>query len=108
MLDHELHHPVLICRCAQYLELVHSRIGPLDELRLTRFANHLKRLCLRQNHISFLDPEVFHLLVKLEELDFYDNKIKDPGNALDNLSNLTYVFSPDENPMQWLDDSQPP
>lgn len=73
------------------LELVHSRIGSLDELRLARFSSHLKRLCLRQNHISFLDPEVFHLLSKLEELDLYDNKIKDPGHALDKLSNLSLV-----------------
>jgi len=70
------------------LELVHASIGSLADLRLSRFANHLKRLCLRQNLISFLDPEVFHLLTKLEELDFYDNKIKTTGNALDNLSNL--------------------
>ncbi|KAF5377339.1 hypothetical protein D9757_008022 [Collybiopsis confluens] len=70
------------------LELVHSRLGSLDELRLSRFANHLKRLCLRQNHISFLDPQVFHLLIKLEELDLYDNKIKDPGSAMEKLSNL--------------------
>ncbi|KAF9069257.1 L domain-like protein, partial [Rhodocollybia butyracea] len=73
------------------LELVHSRIGSLDELRLARFANHLKRLCLRQNHISFLDPQVFHLLTKLEELDLYDNKIKDPGSALDKLSNISVL-----------------
>lgn len=77
----------------QDLELVHSRIGSLDELRLARFASHLKRLCLRQNHISFLDPEVFHHLTKLEELDLYDNKIKDPGHALDQLSNLSLVGS---------------
>jgi protein phosphatase 1 regulatory subunit 7 len=70
---------------------VHSRIGNLDELRLPRFANHLKKLCLRQNHVSRLDPEVFHQLTKLEELDLYDNKIKDPGTALDNLKNLTFV-----------------
>ncbi|KIK63124.1 hypothetical protein GYMLUDRAFT_72356 [Collybiopsis luxurians FD-317 M1] len=77
------------------LELVHSRIGSLKELRLARFANHLKRLCLRQNHISFLDPEVFHLLTKLEELDLYDNKIKDPGHALvsRNLSVLDLSFN---------------
>ncbi|KAJ4476232.1 hypothetical protein J3R30DRAFT_3658258 [Lentinula aciculospora] len=73
------------------LDLVHSRIGSLDELRLSRFANHLKRLCLRQNHISILDPDVFRLLTKLEELDLYDNKIKDPGHALDHLSSLSIL-----------------
>ncbi|KAJ3815133.1 hypothetical protein F5876DRAFT_31299, partial [Lentinula aff. lateritia] len=73
------------------LELVHSRISSLDELRLARFASHLKRLCLRQNHISVLDAEVFRHLTKLEELDLYDNKIKDPGHALDHLSNLSVL-----------------
>ncbi|KAK7454657.1 protein phosphatase regulatory subunit Sds22 [Stygiomarasmius scandens] len=73
------------------LELVHARIGSLDELRLARFANHLTKLCLRQNHISHLDPEVFHLLTKLEELDLYDNKVKDLGNALEKLQNLSVL-----------------
>ncbi|KAF8841760.1 L domain-like protein [Paxillus ammoniavirescens] len=71
------------------LELVHAQISSLAPLRLQRFAGHLKRLCLRQNAISFLDPEVFHRLVGLEELDLYDNKIKDVDDALDKLSSLT-------------------
>ncbi|KAM6504196.1 protein phosphatase regulatory subunit [Amanita muscaria] len=70
------------------LELVHLRIGLLDNLRLPRFAKHLKRLCLRQNVITHLDPEIFHPLANLEELDLYDNKVKHLGDALDNLSNL--------------------
>lgn len=45
-------------------------------------------MCLRQNFISYLDPEVFHLLTNLEELDFYDNKLKTVGDALDKLENL--------------------
>ncbi|KAL0570211.1 protein phosphatase regulatory subunit Sds22 [Marasmius crinis-equi] len=73
------------------LELIHSRIGSLDELRLPRFAPYLKKLCLRQNHISVLDPEVFQQLTKLEELDFYDNKIKDVGTAFNELSKLSRV-----------------
>jgi protein phosphatase 1 regulatory subunit 7 len=56
---------------------------------LQRFAGHLRRLCLRQNVVSFLDPEVFHQLQKLEELDLYDNKIKAVGDALNQLSSLT-------------------
>jgi protein phosphatase 1 regulatory subunit 7 len=47
---------------------------------------------LRQNFISVLDPEVFHLLTQLEELDLYDNKIKSVDDALDKLSGLSYVF----------------
>ncbi|KAF8639416.1 hypothetical protein AX17_001506 [Amanita inopinata Kibby_2008] len=70
------------------LELTHLRIGSLTNLRLPRFARYLKRLCLRQNLISHLDPEGFHTLTLLEELDLYDNKIKHLGNALDKLSNL--------------------
>ncbi|KAF9468131.1 hypothetical protein BDZ94DRAFT_844706 [Collybia nuda] len=70
------------------LELVHVRIGSLANMRLPRFAGHLKRMCLRQNFISYLDPEVFHLLTKLEELDFYDNKLKTVDDALDRLINL--------------------
>ncbi|GLB40197.1 putative thiamin pyrophosphokinase, catalytic domain [Lyophyllum shimeji] len=73
------------------LELVNSRIGSLENLRLPRFAQYLKRLCLRQNSISFLDPEVFHQLTNLEELDLYDNKIKTIGNALDKLSKLSVL-----------------
>lgn len=73
---------------AQDLELVHVRIGSLAGLRLARFADHLKRLCLRQNFISHLDPEVFHQLTKLEELDMYDNKLKTVGHALDKATRL--------------------
>lgn len=87
--DFLLGYILTVCSYSKDLELVHSRISSLDELRLARFASHLKRLCLRQNHISVLDAEVFQHLTKLEELDLYDNKIKDPGHALDHLSNLS-------------------
>ncbi|KAG6886909.1 hypothetical protein C0992_001672 [Termitomyces sp. T32_za158] len=70
------------------LDLVHARIGSLNNLRLPRFANYLKRLCLRQNFVSFLDPEVFSMLTNLEELDLYDNKLKSLGDALLKLSKL--------------------
>ena len=52
----------------------------------------MNRLCLRQNHIKTLDPEVMKALVNLSELDMYDNKIKDVGEALDSLVNVTYVI----------------
>jgi protein phosphatase 1 regulatory subunit 7 len=48
----------------------------------------LKKLCLRQNQITYLDPAVFSWLTKLEELDLYDNKVKAPGDALKGLSSL--------------------
>lgn len=73
----------------QDLELIHARVTSLTPLRLQRFAGHVKRLCLRQNAVSFLDPEVFCQLQKLEELDLYDNKLKVVGDALDQLSLLT-------------------
>lgn len=76
----------------QELELLHSRIRSLANLRLPRFAGHLRKLCLRQNIISYLDPDDFHQLTLLEELDLYDNKIRHVGEALDKLGALKYVF----------------
>lgn len=68
---------------------MHARLSSLAPLRLQRFAGHLRRLCLRQNAVSFLDPEVFSQLQELDELDLYDNKIKTVGDALNQLSSLT-------------------
>jgi protein phosphatase 1 regulatory subunit 7 len=48
-------------------------------------------LCLRQNHVSHLDPGDFWLLTELEELDLYDNKVKTVGDALNHLSKLSWV-----------------
>lgn len=72
----------------QDLDLVHARLSALGALRLERFASHLKRLCLRQNFIWHLDPNVFGKLTLLEDLDFYDNKLKSIGDALDNCLGL--------------------
>ncbi|KAF8896287.1 protein phosphatase regulatory subunit [Infundibulicybe gibba] len=85
------------------LELVHSRIGSLTNLRLPRFATHLKRLCLRQNFISNLDPSVFHLLVKnvgdaldkllnLEVLDLSFNLLRAVPDRLGNLTSLHTIY----------------
>jgi len=73
------------------LDLAHLRIGSLSPLHLSRFAATLKKLCLRQNSISHLDPETFHQLTKLEELDLYDNKVKTLGNALVKLHGLSVL-----------------
>jgi protein phosphatase 1 regulatory subunit 7 len=70
---------------------MHLRIGTLDNLHLKRFASHLKKLCLRQNFISHLDPDIFHELTKLEELDMYDNKLKTVEDALVKCSKLRSV-----------------
>ena len=68
---------------------MHSRLKSISALGLQRFGPTLNRLCLRQNHIKALDPEVMKTLVNLSELDMYDNKIKDVGDALDSLVNVT-------------------
>ncbi|KAF8510769.1 hypothetical protein JB92DRAFT_2727299 [Gautieria morchelliformis] len=73
------------------LELVHSRITSCTPLNLPRFSQHLKKICLRQNFISMLEPDDFKPLNELDELDLYDNKIKDVGQALDTLSKLTVL-----------------
>jgi len=73
------------------LELVHLKIGSLAPLRLPRFGAHLKKLCLRQNFISRLEPEIFQPLKKLQELDLYDNKVKHVEDALNDLPELSVL-----------------
>ncbi|KAI0749584.1 L domain-like protein [Daedaleopsis nitida] len=72
------------------IDLNHARLNSASvaKLGLPRFKEHLKRLCLRQNFISHLDPEIFGTLTKLEELDLYDNKIKHVDTTFNNLTNL--------------------
>jgi len=68
------------------IELTHSRIASISKLGLHRFHSVL-RLCLRQNHVSEIDLP--HCLCQtLQELDFYDNLIKDI-RGLDSLTKLT-------------------
>ena len=73
------------------IELIHARLNSasVDKLGLQRFGGHLKRLCLRQNFITHVNPEVFGALTALEDLDLYDNKIKHVGTAFNNLTKLT-------------------
>lgn len=71
--------------------MVHCRIRSLANLHLPRFAGYLRKLCLRQNVISDLDPEIFHQLVLLEELDLYDNQIKHVDGALEKLQKLAVL-----------------
>lgn len=68
---------------------MHSRLKTISNLGLQRFGPALKRLCLRQNHIKAIDAEVMKALTNLVELDLYDNKIKDLGESLDSLVNVT-------------------
>ncbi|CAE6435403.1 unnamed protein product [Rhizoctonia solani] len=69
-------------------DLVHARLHHLDALRLPRFKDHLKRLCLRQNFVAHIGADDIGSLTKLEELDVYDNKLKGVGDALDTLTDL--------------------
>lgn len=71
---------------------MHARIKSTDNLRLSRFAPHLRKLCLRENFLSILDPDVFLLFEKLEELDLYDNQLKSVGDALNKMDKLTFVY----------------
>lgn len=75
----------------QEIELVHARLNSasVDKLGLPRFGEHLKRLCLRENFITHVDPEIFGALAALEDLDLYDNKIKHVGTAFNKMTNLT-------------------
>ncbi|CEL55522.1 hypothetical protein RSOLAG1IB_01534 [Rhizoctonia solani AG-1 IB] len=70
------------------IDLIHARLHTLAALRLPRFKDHLIRLCLRQNFLAHIGQEDIGCLVKLEELDFYDNKLKSVGDALDGLLDL--------------------
>ncbi|KAH8920166.1 L domain-like protein [Atractiella rhizophila] len=78
------------------LELTHARIKTLKGLDFRPFTK-LKRICLRQNEIPTLvlsegedDKPLAPLsnLPELEEIDLYDNKIKEIG-GLDDLPKLT-------------------
>ncbi|KAH9838427.1 L domain-like protein [Rhodofomes roseus] len=73
------------------IELIHSRLNSISRLGLQRFGRHLRKLCLRQNYISQLDPEVIQTLVELEELDMYDNKIKSVDDSLSALKKLSVL-----------------
>ncbi|KAF7796634.1 hypothetical protein EIP86_007816 [Pleurotus ostreatoroseus] len=73
---------------AEEIELIHSKLFSISNLGLPRFT-HLKKLCLRQNYISTLDHTALDPLTELEELDLYDNRLKNVGDAINNLSNLT-------------------
>jgi hypothetical protein len=80
-----------VTECAfQEIDLVHARLNTLANLRLPRFANSLKKLCLRQNFLRKIEEDSFTPLIHLEDLDLYDNQIKHVGQALEKLP-LRYV-----------------
>ena len=75
----------------QDLELTHLQLvnTSLPPLHLPRFGSFLKRLCLRQNRLTSLEPDIFEALTQLEDLDFYDNRI----NHLEGFEKLTKLKS---------------
>lgn len=79
---------------SEYIELVHLKIRSLEDLDLGRFKQ-LKSLVLRQNLLDSIS-EVKYLNKDIEELDFYDNRIKHISshvNELTKLQNLDLSFN---------------
>jgi protein phosphatase 1 regulatory subunit 7 len=74
----------------QNIQLLHAKVSSVPALRLPRFAKTLKTLCLRQNAITELDPAEFSPLTELEDLDIYDNQVRDLGTALEGMPRLKY------------------
>lgn len=69
----------------------------IRKLQLSRFASHLKSLCLRQNLITKITQEDIGQLNQLEDLDLYDNSLeKTYGEVLkgcEKLESLDYSFN---------------
>jgi protein phosphatase 1 regulatory subunit 7 len=72
----------------QEIDLARSRLASCAHLGLPRFGEYLKNLCLRGNYITTLENDAFGPLENLEELDLYDNRIKQLGDALDGRQSL--------------------
>lgn len=70
-----------------YIDLIHLKIGSLEDLELERFTK-LEGLCLRQNLITSI-TEVKVLPATLEELDLYDNRINHISSNISHLVKLT-------------------
>jgi protein phosphatase 1 regulatory subunit 7 len=74
-----------------YIDLIHLKISSLENLRLERFPN-LESINLRSNLItslSALKRISKETKEKIEELDFYDNRIKHISSHVNEFSNIT-------------------
>lgn len=69
------------------IDLVHLRIKSLEELNLVRFKK-LKNLCVRQNMIESISEVEVLPVDTIEDLDFYDNKIKHISKYINNFKHL--------------------
>lgn len=70
-----------------YLDLIHLKIGSLADLNLSRFKK-LESLCLRQNLVTNITAVSELPADKLEELDFYDNRINHISSLVNGLTKL--------------------
>ncbi|CCH43740.1 hypothetical protein BN7_3294 [Wickerhamomyces ciferrii] len=79
---------------SEYVDLIHLKIRSMEDLNLGRFKN-LKGLVLRQNLLDSIS-DVKNINQDIEELDFYDNRIKHISshlNGLIKLKNLDLSFN---------------
>lgn len=78
-----------------YLELIHLKIGSMEDLNLGRFKK-LESLCLRQNLLTSMTAVSELPTETLEELDLYDNRINHISSNLNkfvHLKNLDLSFN---------------
>lgn len=79
-----------------YISLVHLKVNSLENLRLERFPN-LESIILRDNLITSLNAlKKIMNKEKIEELDFYDNRIKHISSHVSefpNINNLDLSFN---------------
>lgn len=72
----------------KYLDLIHLKIGSLEDLNLSRFKE-LESLCLRQNLLTSMSAVSELPAETMEELDLYDNRINHISSHVNKLVNLT-------------------
>lgn len=76
-----------------YIDLVHLKINSLENLHLEKFLN-LVTINLRDNLITSLNALKFiddKVKAQIEELDFYDNRIKHISSHLNEFPNLAVL-----------------
>lgn len=80
----------------KYIDLIHLKINSLEDLKLERFEN-LESVNLRDNLITSLNAlKKLQNKDKIEELDFYDNRIKHISSHVSefpNIENLDLSFN---------------
>ncbi|ODV94800.1 hypothetical protein PACTADRAFT_20400, partial [Pachysolen tannophilus NRRL Y-2460] len=73
---------------SEYIQLIHLKIRLLEDLHLEKFEK-LISICLRQNLIDTMAPlKYLKNKEKIEELDFYDNRINHISKHINEFPNL--------------------